>query len=295
MRKRAKCVRFLRRFAAAAALLGISGGALLAQAPAVPSPLAVAASLPPLGYLAERVGGERVTVAVAIPAGRSPETYQPTPRDLSRLRGARLLVRAGAPVFIFEERLVAAIRGRSDDLRLLSLEAVARALPDYEMPEDPHLWLAPPVVAAAARELAAALATLDPDHGDGYRERAAELTAELAALDRELRLLLARSPCRTLLVDHPAWGGFAAHYGLRQLAVEVDGKEPGPASLARLLREARASGIRLIVERPGHPVASTRSVARALGAEIATVDPLAPRLLDTLREIAALASRSCER
>ncbi len=295
MRKTTPRVGFLSGFAAAAALLGASGAALAAQAPADPAPILVAASLPPLGYLVERVGGERVRLAVAIPAGRSPETYQPTPRDLSRLRGARLLVRAGAPVFIFEQRLVTAIRGRSGDLRLLSLDEVARALADYEMPEDPHLWLAPPVLAAAAEELAAALAALAPDHRDEFHRRAAELQAELAALDRELRGRIAGSPCRTLLVDHPAWGGFAAHYGLRQLAVEVDGKEPAPASLAGLLREARAAGIRLVIERPGHPVASTRSVARALDAEIATVDPLAPRVLDTLREIAELAARSCER
>lgn len=301
MHKRTPYARFRRCFAAAwyfataAALLGLSGATLSAQAPAAPSPIMVAASLPPLGYLAERVGGARVRVTVAIPAGRSPETYQPTPRDLSQLRGARLLVRAGGPVFIFEERLVTAIRGRSRELRELRLDAVARALPGYRMPEDPHLWLAPPVLGATAEELAAALAALDPDHRDGYRQRAAELIAELDALDRELRLLIEGSPCRTLLVDHPAWGGFAEHYGLRQLAVEVDGKEPGPASLAGLLREARAAGIRLIIERPGHPVASTRNVARILGAEIATVDPLAPKVLATLRAIAELAARSCAR
>lgn len=264
-----------------------SGSRAAGTAGEAPDPLPVAATLPPLGWLAERVGGPQVEVTVLIPPGRSPHTYEPTPRDVEGLRRARLVVRAGHPSLLFEERLLGMVQGEGG-ARQISLTAVAGSLGEPGLGGEPHPWLAPPVLAAAAGELARALGQLVPGSREAFDARAAELTTEMGVLDAELRERFAGRPAPVFLVDHPAWGAFAHLYGLTQLALEVDGKEPGPASLARILAQARRAGVRrlLVGAAPAGP--QLRNVARSLGAEIAVLDPLAPDVPANLRRAADL-------
>ena len=46
------------------------------------------------------------------------------------------------------------------------------------------------------------------------------------------------------LVFHPAWGYFARNYGLSQISIELEGKEPSPGELIEQLKEAKTLGIK---------------------------------------------------
>jgi zinc transport system substrate-binding protein len=76
-------------------------------------------------------------------------------------------------------------------------------------------------------------------------------------------------------VFHPAWGYLARDYGLIQLAIERDGKEPSPDDLARVTRVAGERGIRVIFTQPQFTESGARTVARALDARLVPIDPLA--------------------
>jgi zinc transport system substrate-binding protein len=257
------------------------------------APVPVVAAVPPLGWLAEQVGGDRVAVRVLISPGRDPHHFEPTPGDVRGLGEARLALRVGHPAFGFEERLLAPLSRRSAPIATVSLAEVAQKA-GASLGGDPHLWLSPPVLVEAAGRLAEVLAELDPQGAARYRQRGAALQEELRALDERLLERLAASPCRTFLVDHPAWGSFAERYGLTQLALEIDGKEPGPASLVRLMGEAESAGIRKLLVLPGKPSGSTRTISRTLGADVETLDPLAPEVPATLERLADLVARSCD-
>jgi len=261
-------------------------------------PIPVVATVPPLGWLLEQVGGEAVAVQVLIPPGRSPHSFEPTPGDVQGLGRARFCLRVGHGAFGFEERLLAPLY-RADrrpagtpPVSIVRLDEVAKTV-GISLAGDPHLWLAPPVLVDVAGRVAEALATVDPAGAAEYRRRGAVLQDTLKALDQRLAARLAASPCRTFLVDHPAWGNFADHYGLTQLALEVDGKSPGPASLVRLMGEAERAKIRLLLVEPGPPKRSAATVARTLGAEIETLDPLAPDVPANLERVVDLVTRSC--
>lgn len=87
-------------FLASALLVG--AGAFAAE------PIEVFAGIPPVGYLAERVGGEYVHVEVLIEPGQDPHTYEPTPRKIQALGRAKLFFKVGMP---FENELVEKISG----------------------------------------------------------------------------------------------------------------------------------------------------------------------------------------
>ena len=250
---------------AAAVLAACAGGASPGskgegEAPAAGTPgepVPVAVSVPPAAWLVEGVGGERVAVTALLPPGRSPHTWEPSPRELAALGRARLVVVVGHPALPFEERLLAAARrggaarvvAMTDGVALLAGDEGGSGhggAEDDHAGTDPHVWLDPEVMAATAERTAAALAEIDPENAAEYRRRLDALVAEIDALDREIRATLAGVTERRFLAYHPAWGYFANRYGLVQEAVESEGKEPGPRRMVERLEAARGRGARVI-------------------------------------------------
>jgi zinc transport system substrate-binding protein len=89
------------------------------------------------------------------------------------------------------------------------------------------------------------------------------------------------------MVFHPAWGYFARTYGLEQIAVEMEGKEPKPADLKRLIRHARERGIKVIFVQPEFSTKSAEAIAKAIGGKVVLANPLALDWANNLKEIAS--------
>lgn len=273
--------------------------AWLATSPLIAAPtppIEVAVSVPPLAYLVERVGGERVRVtAILIPPGASPETYAPRPRQVVAASRAAVFVAVGHPHFLFERLHVAPLLAPRRGLRVIALwqGGAGRAAAAHRPgevgegeDEDPHVWVAPAQVAAAAPRLAAALAALDPGHADLFATNLRRFLADVADLDRYLKLLFAPHAGEAFLVAHPAWHYLAAEYGLRQVAIEEGDKPPSPRRLVRLIEEARRRRFPAVFLQPGHSPRSAEVVAREIGARLVWIDPLARDWLANLRAAA---------
>lgn len=151
---------------------------------------------------------------------------------------------------------------------------------------DPHVWTDPRNVITMAATIRDTLSELDPDGAEGYQERFEAYRDRLRALDAELESMLADTDQRQFMVYHPSWGYFADRYGLEQLPIELEGKEPGPASLARVVDRAREAGVRVIFVQPQFSERSARRVAEAIGGEVVAVDPLAEDYAANLRRVA---------
>jgi zinc transport system substrate-binding protein len=139
----------------------------------------------------------------------------------------------------------------------------------------------------AARRVADALTELDPDNGSLYRQNLERFEEEVDDLDRSLRSELAGLEGREILVYHPAWGCLAREYGLTQVAIEKEGKEPGPSGLTALVGQARKAGVRVIFVQQGFSTKSAQVVAEEVGARVVALDPLAYDWLANLRAVAA--------
>ena len=243
---------------------------LAAPAPASEAPpgrLGAVATITPLGWLVEELGGERVTVSVLVPPGASPHAFEPRPSDLAALARARLFVAAGAGIDDWVARL--ALPEAPPPLVLRDALDVA--------PPDPHFWLDPIAVRDGALPvLERALAAVDPEGGAQYAERRRSFAHALTALDAEIRAELAGRARRPLVPTHAAFGAFAARYGMTLLEpVQPRGaEEPTPRRLARLADAARERGAAAVLVEPQLPPAASRGLAEALGLPLVTVDVL---------------------
>jgi len=250
-------------------------------------PLVVSVSVPPQAYFVERIGGERVEVHVLVPPGTSPATYEPSPRQMVALGRSRLYVEVGHPDFLFEQRhLETLLKGNTQVVTVDMAAGTGTFCQDEqgrELDGDPHIWLSPRLMRTAAANIAAELVRLDPEGAPYYRQNLESLLSDIERLDLELRQLLSGLQGRRFMVFHPAWSHFACEYGLRQMAIESGGKEPGPAQLVATIEEARREGIRVVFAQKGFSDRSARVIAAELDARVEELDPLAHDWLENLR------------
>jgi len=76
------------------------------------------------------------------------------------------------------------------------------------------------------------------------------------------------------IVYHPALTYYARDYGLRQVAIEADGKEPSAKQLTAVIRQAREDGVRRIFYQNQFPASTVEIIARDIDAEYVEIDPL---------------------
>ena len=256
-----------------AAALTVSCG----QPPRPERPL-VLVSVPPQAWFVEAIAGDLVDVLVLVPPGANPASHEPGVKAMRALTVASLWFKVGHPNFPFEAAWLDRLLSENDSLAVVS--SASGALPGDA--EDPHLWLSPPAAADATRRLAEALVILLPAHAAELRQRADALLARIAEVGRLVTEQLAPYQGRSFFVFHPAWGWFADHVGIEQVAIEHDHKMPSLSHLAESIDLARAASCQVIFVQPQFSDVAARQVAEAIEGEIVVIDPLAADWDDNL-------------
>lgn len=274
---------------------------------AEPRPLRVVVSIPPQAYFVERIAGTRAAATVLLPPGASPEIAAPSPRQMVALADADLVVLVGHPNFLFETRHVLPVLESHPEVPTVSM---TRGLDlgdlaaeehgsdrhgagghhdhhDHEGMADPHVWVSPPLVRESVRAIAGSLMRIDPEAAPFYRRQMEALLAEIDLLDDEIHHRLAGFEGTPFLVYHPSWSHFAEEYGLEQMAIEAEGKEPSPRHLVELIERARQDGVGVVFAREGMPRRGAEAVATEIGARVVILDPLDRDWPGTLRRLVA--------
>ena len=243
-----------------------------------PTALQVFVSTPPQKYFVEKIGKGLLDVNVLIPAGSSPHSYEPKPAQLARLSQSKLFFAIGGD---FEKAWLPRV---SKDLHQLKIVyAINETENDHSSDHhehshglDPHIWLSPELVLKQADTIAAELALLDSVNKEVYLKNCEAFKAEIRELQQKIRSLLRNCrPGQPFMVFHPSWGYFAEEFGLTQISVEVEGKEPGMKEMESIIRKAKESRIRTIFVQPQFSKRTVEVIAGQLKAEIVIADPLA--------------------
>ncbi|MGN0930130.1 MAG: metal ABC transporter solute-binding protein, Zn/Mn family [Thermoguttaceae bacterium] len=291
-----------------------------------PNKLQVLVAVDPCAYFVERIGADRVQVATLTPEGKSPETFAPTPAQLSDFASSQLFFLTGLAV---EERFLANIQSIAPNAVVVDLRRGLELLPDphrhshegedvdedardhdgdallSETPNhpedewspqrdkedlstlDPHLWTSPQIARSMVAKILEALIQLAPDAQETFRANAAELDQELAALQTRTRDALDPYQGNFFLVFHPAYGYYAREFGIEQRAIENEGKTPSPRELEELVRDSREQKIAALIVQPEFNRASAQVVADALGAELVVHSPLQKDYFENIDELTA--------
>lgn len=270
-------------------------------------PIEVFVSIVPQKYFVERIGGESVQVSVMVQPGANPATYEPKPRQMVALSKAKAYFAIGVPFeAVWLNRISLANPGMTvihteegierrtmeghlhgEEGHSIKEKGEGEEVEDHQVVKDPHIWLSPRLVKVQARNTLNGLLRIDPTRATSYEKNYKRFIAEIDALDKEIKGIFdGKGEGKVFMVFHPAWGYFAQAYGLEQVAVEMEGKEPGPVDLRELIHYAREEGIKAIFVQPEFSTKSAKAIAGAIQGEVIFANPLALDWADNLKKVA---------
>jgi zinc transport system substrate-binding protein len=224
----------------------------------------------PVAYVAQRVGGDRVSVTNLTPVGAEPHDLELTPKQIDEILDASV-------VFDLGHRFQPAVEKAAEErdgptvslLDRLPIHAGHQAL-------DPHVWLDPVLMRDIVRKVRLALVKADPKGRAVYARNAAAFDRQLQALDARYRAGLARCASNVIVTSHEAFGYLARRYGLRQEGVAglSPDAEPDAQRIARLTDLVKKDHVKVIFTEKLVSPRIAETLAREAGVKTDVLDPL---------------------
>ncbi len=255
---------------ALAAILAVGLGVLTGcgrQSDATNGRLAVVATTTQLGDFARTVGGVRVAVTQLLRPNTDPHEYEPTPKDVSAVAGAKVVLEHGLGLDNWLDEVLANAGG--SPTRVVTTTGIA-LLPGG----DPHVWLDPVNAVQMVGAVEHALVTADPAGAATYRANATGLVDRITALDTDLMARIGAIPAtrRKIVTDHDAFGYFARHYGIDIVGTTLPSlstaAEPSAKQLDSLAATIRREGVRVVFSEASISPRVERALADEAGATL---------------------------
>ena len=259
----------------------------------------VVVTIPPVQAWAEELAGDRFDVVCAVPDGGNPESYDLPPSMMARLASCAAYFSCG--YLGFERTWLEKSAQNNPQMEVVNLsdgveliygthhhthaEAEAEPESDAALP-DPHLWCSPRRARLMLRNMYDALCRLDTAGRAVYTENYRRLDARMARLDSTLAARSAAYAGAAFAIYHPTLTYWAADYGLRQLALEPEGKSPSPQHLRQMVDSARRAGVKVVFIQREFDPKQAETFAREAGCRTEIINPLSPEWESEIMRIA---------
>lgn len=246
----------------------------------------VVATIAPLGEFVEIVGGDKVVVTVIVPSGAEPHTFEPTPSQMREVAKADLYVMNGAGLEFWMNKVLKV----NKKMAIVDSSKGVALLQESGGEMDPHIWISLRNAGLQVNNICSGLVQVDPTNKDYYTKNRDNYLQELQSLDEELSRSFISTKSKIFIVHHPAWAYFARDYGLEEVPLMENEKEPGPKYLGEVVDLAKKNNIMTIFVEPEYNPKAAEVIAREMNASIISLDPLAKNYLENMtragREIA---------
>ena len=241
----------------------------------------ITVSIEPLRYLTEQIVGDRFEVVTMVPKGSSPETYEPTARQMADLSESILYIKVGE--LGFERTWMPRLTSNAPHITVVnSSEGITSHIGD-----DPHSWMSARNAIIMAHNIYEAVKRIDVKDSVFFRQRLDSLCNVIHATDKYIRQTTAQAQCKSFIIYHPALTYFASDYGLEQLALEEHGREPSAAELEQIISTARAKGVKTMFIQREFANRNVDIITNAIGARKVEINPLGYDWNKEMRRIAA--------
>ena len=241
----------------------------------------ITVSIEPLRYLTEQIVGDRFEVVTMVPKGSSPETYEPTARQMADLSESILYIKVGE--LGFERTWMPRLTSNAPHITVVnSSEGITSHIGD-----DPHSWMSARNAIIMAHNIYEAVKRIDVKDSVFFRQRLDSLCSVIHATDKYIRQTTAQAHCKSFIIYHPALTYFASDYGLEQLALEEHGREPSAAELEQIISTARAKGVKTMFVQREFANRNVDIITNTIGVRKVEINPLGYDWNKEMRRIAA--------
>ena len=263
----------------------------------------------PITQFTKAVAGDRAMVTQLLPTQVGPHDYQAKPEDVQRLTQADVLVKNGLEMEEFLGDLLA--NAANPNLKVVDSSQGVATIANQDTDEhnqakgddhdhdhdhnhdnhdhdksseaghhhhgqyNPHIWLDPKRAIEQVENIRDGLIAADPEGEAEYSANAAAYISQLQALDTDITAALQPYQGKTFVAFHDFAPYFAQSYGLKAVfLVDIPEGNPTPADVKRVTDEVKASNLKTILTEPQAGKSSFSALAKDLGVQISTFDPM---------------------
>jgi zinc transport system substrate-binding protein len=271
--------------------------------------IGVLVTIVPQAEMVEYIGGEYVNVTTMVPAGQDPHTFEPTPEQMNKVAQATAYFKVGSGVefevihmdTILEQNSALQIFDCSEDITVISFDEHFGHEEHHEEGDedehengekhdhngtDPHIWLSPENFKKMAETIYNGLVEIDPEHQEEYNKNYQSYISNLDSLNTNISTLLEPYENNSFMVYHPAWGYFGDTYHLHMIAIEDEGKQPGPGGIDAIITQAQEHNITVIFVAPQFDTSSAETIADEINGEVVFANPLMTNYMETITQLA---------
>lgn len=263
----------------------------------------VAVSIFPIWDVTRRIAGDRLDVLLVLPAGKSEHGYDPTPKEIARLEGAKLALAVGLDMDGWVENIMRTAGGAAKVVRVgekvktipIDVEPIEEGEGEHHEGEhagehhedehheehavgapDPHVWMDPERMQTIVDAITAELIAIDPDGKDTFTKNADALKTSLKDVDSKIAARAKTWSKHTIVTFHGSMSYFAKRYGVRIAAVvePIAGKEPTATYIAEVIGAIKRSGAAALFTEPQLDKGPGQTIAREAGIQLGELDPV---------------------
>lgn len=262
-------------------------------------------SILPQKYFVERIVGDKFKIEVLVKPGDSPATYEPTAKQMIAMSKAKALFTIGVA---FEKNIIPKLQEQYPTLNVVASdkgitkhhpasfqELFADEHSHHEHTSehhhdhgefDPHIWLSPALVKIQVMNITDYFVSTYPQDKNFFLANRDNFLADLEQVSLSIENIFQNTEKREFLCFHPAWGYFADQFGLKQIPIEIEGKEPTPQEQSKIISFAKERDIKFIFVQAQFDQRIASSIANEIGGKVILIDPLAEDYLANIKNIA---------
>ncbi len=251
--------------------------------------LDVVASFYPMQYLAERIGGDHVSVTTLTEPGQEPHDLDVSAKQRGQLEESDVaLYLKGLQPAVDKAIDQSGIDTKVDAGSLTGMEKHGTEVGGHAEGHeeeghdhshegaDPHIWLDPVKYAEVAEGVGKALEKADPDHAATYEKNTAKLVKDLGGLNKSFEDGLKNTRNKVFITTHAAFGYLAERYGLTEEAISgLDPEaEPSAKRVKDLQKMAAEDGVTTVFYETLVSDETAKTLAKDAGLRTDVLDPV---------------------
>jgi len=252
----------------------------------------ITVSIAPFKYFIKEIAGDDFKVNIMVPSGANPHIYEPYPEQINQLRKSVAYISNGFLGF----EMAWLDRFYQMNRTMLKLSVGEKIVPiasghEHERESihaegaDPHYWVSPKCAITIASSVKELLCSLNPAAKEKYEANCAGLLLKISEADSRAQSLLSGTARNSFMIFHPNLAYLARDYGLEEIAVEFEGKEPPPSRMKELIDIARTQNIKTIFVQKEYDRRNAKAIANEIGAGVVVIDPLSEDWLTSTNDI----------
>ena len=232
--------------------------------------LLVATTFTVIADLAMNVAGDAADVVSITRPGAEIHNYQPTPRDLLRVRDADIVLWNGLGLERWFEKFITRIKGATDVVVSEGVEPLPIRDGPYSNQPNPHAWMSPYDVSIYVNNIEAALSSADPENANTYRANADAYLKQIEEVAASIKERLEDVPesQRWLATTEGAFSYLAREFDLEEIYLwPINADAQGtPKQVKEMIDAVRANDIPAVFSESTVSDKPAKQVARDTGA-----------------------------